>query len=181
MKFHNDTGVLVRRKGGNVPGYTALLAFVPELELSLSILWSGAADEFTWSIHAFDLILPPWLDMMHNLLETKPQTQPKNASQFVGDWTSTGGLPAKIFQYNDMLLIKVLGLGMYMRIPNWKQEQNDTMDLIYLQMWVQRNVAPCLTLELQAMINQYVIFDQQLSSFTIPGYVPGIKWVRTSS
>ena len=75
MKFHNDTGVLVRRKGGNVPGYTALLAFVPELELSLSILWSGAADEFTWSIHVFDLILPPWLDMMHNLLETKPQTQ----------------------------------------------------------------------------------------------------------
>ena len=39
MKFHNETGLLVRRKGGNVPGYSALLAIVPELELSLVMLW----------------------------------------------------------------------------------------------------------------------------------------------
>ena len=52
MNVHPNTGYLVRRKGGNVPGYTALLAFVPEIKLSLSVLWSGGTDELGASEHA---------------------------------------------------------------------------------------------------------------------------------
>jgi CubicO group peptidase (beta-lactamase class C family) len=181
MQFHNSTGMLVRRKGGNVPGYSALMAFVPEMHISLSMLWAGATDEFSASMAAFDTVLPPMLAWLQGAEAVQPQ--PNNAAAFLGNWTIKGGDPAvpsnaaQIFQHQGMLLVKInlLGVGMYVREPpaQWAHG-NSTV----LQLWVPRTVAPCLTLELQALINQYLVFDATLASFTLEGYVPGYVWER---
>jgi CubicO group peptidase (beta-lactamase class C family) len=49
---------LVLNKGGNMPGYTALLALVPALNLTLSLVVNGGVDEFGQSDALFDLLLP---------------------------------------------------------------------------------------------------------------------------
>ncbi len=181
MQFHNETGVLVRRKGGNVPGYAALLAFVPEMHLSLSMLWAGDADEFSASVAAFDTVLPPMLAWLQGAEAVQPQ--PTNAAAFVGNWTVKGKDPtvpsngAQIFQHQGMLIVKInlLGVGMYLRVPaaQWPHGNSSV-----LQLWVPRTLAPCLIFELQALVLQYLVFDETLSSFTLEGYVPGYVWER---
>jgi CubicO group peptidase (beta-lactamase class C family) len=50
---------LVLNKGGNLPGYTALLALVPALNVSLAAVFNGGADEFGLSDTVMDALLPP--------------------------------------------------------------------------------------------------------------------------
>ena len=184
MQFHAATGMLVRRKGGNVPGYTALLAFVPELQLSISMLWAGAVDEFASSVAAFDLILPPFVGMLKALQESTPQPQPRNASRFQGTWRVKGmdpsapGRGAQIMEHNGMLVVRLelLGVGLYLREPEARLPDGVTA----LQLWVSRTVAPCLSVELNALLNQYLFFADDLASFSLPGYVPGTVWERVS-
>lgn len=189
MNVHPNTGYLVRRKGGNVPGYTALLAFVPEIKLSLSVLWSGGTDELGASEQAMDLLLPPLNDMFREMEHATESTwQPTNQSVYVGTFQSsniTGPAgAAQVFVYKSKLLIKidVLGVGMYLRVPpGWSSKprrQVEENSPLTLQMWVSRTVASCLSLELQASVNQYVVFNEDLSSFSVPGLVPGYVWER---
>ena len=189
MNFHPSTGYLVRRKGGNVVGYTALLAFVPEIKLSLSVLWSGSTNEFEASELAMNSLLPPMNDMFKEIAQATESTrQPTNQSAYVGTFQSTT-IPgprgaAQVFVYESKLLIKVglLGLGMYLRLPQWSQENfqqgGEGDSPLTLQMWASRTVSPCLELELKAYVNQYVSFSEDLSTFSIPGSVPGFLWER---
>jgi CubicO group peptidase (beta-lactamase class C family) len=50
---------LVLSKGGNLPGYTALVSLVPELNVSVIALFNGGADEFAFGDALFDILLPP--------------------------------------------------------------------------------------------------------------------------
>ena len=46
----------VRNKGGNIGGYTALFSFVPELDLTVNILWNTAGPS---EFDASDDLYPP--------------------------------------------------------------------------------------------------------------------------
>ena len=182
MKYHSETGYLVRRKGGNVPGYSAMMAFVPELKLSLSILWNGGADEFGWSEKAFDQLLTPINEMFQDMATKKEPLQPNDQASFVGTYTSLNiSVPekasAEILIYKNKLLLKValLKANMYMRDSAWNRKQTTTRTM---QMWAPRTLGPCLSFELQAFVNQYVVFDDSLTTFSIPGLVPGFIWKR---
>lgn len=191
MRFHNKTGFLVRRKGGNVPGFTALLAFVPELRLSVSLLFNGAADEFGASQFIFDTLLPPFVDMLKETDPDKPR-QPTDQDLFLGNYTMKGypsgtpGAGAHIFAVDGVLILQVeaIGLAMYLRVPDWAEEGVSTTGKIsdshrIMQWWVQREKMPCLSYELLAVSGQYVIFEPSLKSFKIPGTLgDGIEFVR---
>ena len=177
MQVHETTGFLVRRKGGNVPGYSALLAFIPELKLSISVLWSGAADEFGASNALFDGILPPFVAML--AAAEAPPLQPASPQSFVGVFKeATSGTLAQISIHDGLLLVyvQILGVSLYLKVPDWHASSASPPGQ-FLQLWAPRTLAPCLTFELQAFLNQYVVF-KNTSSLTIPGLVPGVTWVR---
>ena len=183
MAYHSETGYLVRRKGGNVPGYTALMAFVPELKLSLSILWSGHADEFGGSEQAFDRILTPINEMFQEMATKEEPLQPTDQASFVGTYSSpnitgAGGSAVVSIHANKLVLkVAVLNAGMYLRQSGGKSEAGGTT-LRTMQMWVPRTLLSCLALELQAFLNQYVVFNEGLTTFSIPGLVPGFIWTK---
>ena len=176
MRFHNATGFLVRRKGGNVPGFTALLAFVPELRLSVSALFSGQADEFGASQKIFDTLLPPLVDALQAMGTDAPR-QPKDPASFVGNFTARGypkgspGSGARILVHDGslVLVVEALGVGLYLRVPDWAAATEEVAGTVMMQWWGQREKMPCLTGELSAYSGQYVIFEEDLSSFSIPG------------
>ena len=171
-------------------GYTALVAFVPELKVSLSVLWSGQTDEFGASRLAFDQLLTPLNAMLKEVAATEEPLQPETPSAFVGTFSSSnltkdgaGVASAEIFIHDNKLLLKVglLGVGMYLRVPEWVDGSSVVGGgSTTLQMWVSRTVSTCLSLELQAFVDSYVVFDPTLSTFSIPGLVPGYLWERTA-
>lgn len=178
MYFHNKTGFLVRRKGGNVPGYSALLAFVPELELSLSILFGGSTSEFDASQAAFDLLLPAFSNLMLRLeYESGPVRQPENNTKYVGQWESEfSTVHISVFNGTTLYLRMTgsLGIGLFLRIPDWQSAPSSSV----LQLWVPRTIAACFNLELEGYLYQYVIFSDDMSTLTIPGLLPGLTWTR---
>ena len=76
----------VKCKGGNAEVYSALVCFVPEYDLSLTLLWNGAVDELAFAVTAWELILPAFRDV---LAKYRPVfTPPAPASVYVGNYTS---------------------------------------------------------------------------------------------
>ena len=184
MYFHNETGFLVRRKGGNVPGYAALVAFVPELKLSVSALWaSKTIDEFGTSESLIDDLLPPFVSMIKDLGERGSMIQPANQTQFVGMYTAPG-VPspngdAQVVVYNGTLIVAIgaLDIGVYLRVASPNAPKN------VLQLYIPTTMAPCLPIELQALTNEFVVFQKSPGSelfdtLEIPGYLAGLKYKR---
>ena len=182
MYFHNETGLLVRRKGGNVPGYAALVTFVPDLKLSVSALWGHmGTDEFGASMYVIDSLLAPFTSMLQDMGDKGSMMQPTNQSQFVGVYTAPG-IPApmgesQVFVYNGTLLMKIgpLKISVYLRVPSPTAPKN------VLQLYIPVTLAPCLPLELQALTNQFAVFGKstvsgRFDTVEIPGYLAGLKF-----
>ena len=186
MYFQNETGFLVRRKGGNVPGYAALVEFVPELKLSVSALFGNmATDEFGVSEYVIDDLLQPFVSMLENMGDKGSMIQPKNQTQFAGVFMAPG-VPApegeaRVFVYNGTLIIKIGalgGIGVYLRFPPSAAAPENV-----LQLYIPVALAPCLPMELQALTNQFAVFGKSTGSawfdtLEIPGYLPGLKYER---
>jgi hypothetical protein len=62
------------------------MSFVPELQLGLSILWSGQVDEFSWSQQAYDVLIPGFVNGL-TPLQPFPVTNPPNPSSYLGKYT----------------------------------------------------------------------------------------------
>ena len=159
-----------------MPGFTALLAFVPELRLSVSALFSGSADEFGASQKIFDTLLPPLVKTLQTMGTDSPR-QPKDPTSFVGNFTAKGYSPGSpgsgahisVYQGSLLLVVEALGVGMYLRVPDWVISTEEEEDDVMMQWWVPRDLMPCLAGELSAFSGQYVIFKKDLSSFSMPG------------
>ena len=80
---------LVLNKGGNLPGYTALLALVPSLNVTLSALFNGGVDEFGYSDLVFDALLPPLADALASA-DPRPRGNPgpRDPSFYAGTYTN---------------------------------------------------------------------------------------------
>lgn len=207
MQFHNNSGFLVRRKGGNVPGYAALLSMVPELELSLVMLWPNMnTEELSASVSAMDRLLKPFADMFQAVQDhPKNQPQPDNRDRFLGNWTlkkciDAGLKPpyplqctAPIFLTNDTLsgVLYALDIGAFLRLPSWASRDAEaggggtSDDLVTLQLWVPQEILSCVDRELLAQFRQYVEFDftdTDRPTMRVPGYIGSAwEWVKDAS
>lgn len=97
---------LVLNKGGNLPGYTALLALVPSLNVTVSVLWNGviAGGEFGWSDAAMDSLLPPLAQALVDL-STDPagNTGPRPISTYLGLYPSSVAGGGTVYVLNATL------------------------------------------------------------------------------
>ena len=153
------------------------------------MLWNGAFDEFTAADQAFSVVLGPFVEMLRAHDESTPPRQPTNPapSAFEGSFNSAAipGLAgnATISIYNETLLMRVnaLSINIYLRVPESSSSDpatTNTARTTVLQMWAPRDTVPCMDNELAALINSFVVFNEDLSSFSIPGYLPGYSWTR---
>ena len=193
FQLHNNTGFFVRRKGGNVPGYASLVAFVPSIRLSLamSVSWMNF-DEFGASWGGFELILGPFSKMLAELEIAAGLPQPKDQDAFVGNYSTPfpgGSLTMQISiktppgpgTPSPVLFVDVPGLpSSALSEPAWAAVGGagpaasgpaSGSGLRYLQTDLRYDIfkEPCLNAELGADNLQYLIFSADLSTYTMPG------------
>ena len=169
-------------KGGNLPGYTASLALVPSLNLSLVALWNGGVDEFGFVDSAMAALLPA-LDGALQALAPSPAYDPgPSPGDYVGQYQlAAGGSTVTVSLAQGMLLwreVGALGVGVLLQ---WFTTDPVLGDLF-------RAAFPdsefgCLLGELEALRYQYVVFARDcdsgsVSATSMPGWVPGAVWQR---
>ncbi|XP_062513300.1 putative beta-lactamase-like 1 [Corticium candelabrum] len=164
---------LVRRKGGNVPGYSALFSFIPELQLGVNILWSGAIDENNASVVVYDILIPALTNALSSV-QPKPG-YPSKPANYEGTYKADiGASVAEILSINDTLVLTVSGISVFMEYVN------ATMCVLFIP----SDLLPCMESELFGITGDYVYFQLDKSSvaqnFTIPGYIWGATFIRTS-
>ena len=181
FQLHNNTGFFIRRKGGNVPGYAAIVGFVPSLRLSVAITvsWIGF-DEFTSSWFGFEAILGPFSNMLMAQEIDAGLPQPKDQSAFLGNYSTPvvgGSLVARISTWtppgankNPILLVDFPGLGqLTLSEPAWASTSSGKLRYLQADLRYDMFQGPCLNSELGASNLQYLIFSADLSSWTMPG------------
>jgi len=172
---------MVRRKGGNIDGYSALLSVVPELQLGVVILWNGGADELGTSDLLYSTLIPAFKTALASIQPAPPQ--PKDPKVFIGTYANTeNGIKAAITQVTDKTGSNLL----YLNIPNflgvylvWKIPSSANS----LQLYYPDGILSCLSGDFQALLDEPVEFviDRNsglAKSFIIPGFLPGVEFVR---
>jgi CubicO group peptidase (beta-lactamase class C family) len=172
MAYHNRTGFTTRRKGGNVPGFSALVAMVPELRLSMSMAWSGSTDEFAASEAAFDAILEPFVSVQKTL-QAGPDF-PKAPAPYLGTFSLPGSAAAaaSIVEVKGQLLISLLGMNMYL-----VNAPGRGASATLLRTYIPPDLMPCLNYEILAASGQYVDFSEDFQTFKVPGIIPNVAAV----
>jgi len=174
---------LVRTKGGNIDGYSALLSFVPELQLGISILWNGQASETDTARTVYSILIPAFVKVLSSM--QPPPPQPKNSSVYIGKYIvkDSNSLYAIISEYQGLLLLElyqkpsILFLSVFLidsgRKPN------------ALQIYIPEGTLSCVTSEFLAYNMEFVVFSSvdpvsgHAVSFTLPGIYPGIIFVSS--
>eukprot|EP00931_Biecheleriopsis_adriatica_P068766 TRINITY_DN42677_c0_g1_i1.p1 TRINITY_DN42677_c0_g1~~TRINITY_DN42677_c0_g1_i1.p1 ORF type:complete len:515 (-),score=47.50 TRINITY_DN42677_c0_g1_i1:143-1687(-) len=159
-------------KAGNVPGYSAYTGVVPALNISIVVLWSGAAGQSTFSMPAkmLNVMLPQFLP----LLELPRPGIPNNPSAYIGSYhadvpffgqltynISNGSLPD-----NSWGLILVSGAD---NMTMWLDFKNDSIATMTRREAVREH---SLMDMLMALDNEWVVFKLEpngVVSFTLPG------------
>eukprot|EP01116_Phalansterium_solitarium_P017147 TRINITY_DN414_c0_g1_i1.p1 TRINITY_DN414_c0_g1~~TRINITY_DN414_c0_g1_i1.p1 ORF type:complete len:245 (-),score=72.94 TRINITY_DN414_c0_g1_i1:96-830(-) len=155
---------VVRSKGGNVDGYSALVSLVPELQLGLTMLWNGGVDEFAWANSSWSVLLPAFVSAL-SLLQP-PVPLPPNISSYVGFYV-LGPYTAQVFEKQDVL---------YLVLPPLF-----TVELAYLQasdfkIYIPPGAQTCMNGELSAFSDQLVTFGLDQSGLARNISLPGLAW-----
>jgi hypothetical protein len=179
MRSHGS--YLVRRKGGNLPGYATLVAFVPELDLAITGAWSFASSEFDNSVALWDAILD---DFTAGLQEIAPS--PIDPGLSPSDYTGTYLSQSQAVSLQ--VVMNATGQGaLLFAVPgvlevfiNDASVWTGVKDLF--QMYVPPSAMPCLEAELLAFTGQFVQFGRNeagsVVNATAFGVVPGIVFSR---
>ena len=167
MWVDRATGTLVRRKGGNLGGFASLLAFVPELELSLTMTWNNmGVDEFGASDQGFSALLPPFVALLATLQPDFAPLPPRAAwGRYLGRYRSpvlgwgnvtAQELPVRGNPNNTVpvlfLQVPALTAGIFLK------SAPASLGPGYLQMYLPNAMLPCLANELAALNDGYVRF-----------------------
>lgn len=163
---------LVRRKGGNLLGYSGLFSFVPDLQLGVNILWSGATNEFNASMIVYDILIPA---LTNALASVQPKAgYPSKPSDYEGVYKANiGEVVAEILTVNNTLFLvapQVVGVGLWY--------VNSTFSTLF----VPPGFLSCIDSELNGIQGVQVYFQlNELGvalSFSIPGLLWGVTFVR---
>lgn len=170
-----ESNYTILTKGGNVLGYSALFSFVPELKLGVSVLMSGAADEFKVGQIGYNLFIPAFVEALTKLQQPFPY--PPTPSIYEGTYSL--GLPnvpnITIATYDKQLVVNILGTGYYLAYR----------DKLLLQIEFDDSLLPCLNEQLLATKGEWLYFDPVNGKgvspkFTIPGVFTGITFTRVA-
>lgn len=172
ISFQSNYTVL--RKGGNLPGYTSIFSFVPELQLGLNVLWSGQVNQFSMSNVAYDSLIPSFVDY---LMTVQPrQSYPPNPELYEGVYTF-GPFEAQIrSSRNQLLLRSIISLGGTVAL--------DYREPLKFQISYPDHVLPCISSQLLSRRRAFVEFMPPVNStspspgFTVPGALPGWVFLR---
>lgn len=178
-EMRNMLNYTILRKGGNLPGFSTLFSFLPDLQLSLAVTWNGAMDEFSASDALWGALLPAFNATLTTLQPT-PQFNPgPNFSPFLGVYAdaASGSSAHVIFNAtgDGSLLFVVPGfVGVYMDFFPYAPD-------IY-RVGIPASAYDCLGAELEALGGQLILFGRnatgQVDRVSVPGFVPGITWTR---
>jgi CubicO group peptidase (beta-lactamase class C family) len=160
----------IRRKGGNIVGFSAAFTYIPELQLGLNVLFSGLTDEFSFVNQAYDILIPAFYQTLVNMLPKAPPSPPSTSS-YVGTYAGSGQT-AIIKDYQSSLVITVNGLNVYLAYIS------EGVFRIYLPY----QLVPCMQGELLAYTGEWVYFsnlqNNMYQTMTVPGFRYNIQLTR---
>lgn len=170
---------LLRRKGGNIPGSTALISFVPELETAVAVTWNGGQDEFALATEAWGAFLPNFTQAL-SALQPSPFRPGPRYTDYVGLYSFRGLLNATVLfdKASGSLVASVQGvISIYINDASAITGWPDTF-----QAYLPDGLVPCLSAELQAIGDEYFFFNRgqggPVTSMVVPGYMPGLVFRR---
>lgn len=165
-------GFVVRLKGGNLPGYTAAVAIVPDLDLTLAVTFNGGVDEFGFVSTALSALLPA-LNGAFAAVAGAYSPGPRPAD-YVGTYTLSG-TEVIVRQIGGQLLwdaSRAIGVSVWLE---WSGD-GDVFRAAFAD-----DAFTCLIGELQALRFQYVVFSRTagvVDATSMPGWVPAAVWVK---
>lgn len=172
---------LLRRKGGNIPGSTALMSFVPELETAIAVTWNGGQDEFTLATDAWAAFLTNFTQALA-ALQPSPFHPGPRYQDYVGTYSFRGLLNASVlFDKASGSLVAVVDgvVSIYINDASAVTGRPDTY-----QAYLPPDLLPCLAAELQAIGGEYFLFTRgtngQVNSMSVPGYIPALVFQRVA-
>jgi hypothetical protein len=168
-------GVLALLKGGNLPGYTALVAIVPELELTLAAAYNGAADEFDFADAALGSLVPALASTLAALAPAPPYDPSPSPQDYVGTYAL--GATEVIVRYEQGLLLwycSAIGAQVIL----------DHLEGDLFRAAFPDSSFTCLLGELEALRYQVVAFGRggggAVVSTQMAGWIPGAVWSRAT-
>lgn len=172
---------LLRRKGGNIPGSTALLSFIPELDTAIAVTWNGGQDEFTQATDMWSAFLSNFTQALASL-QPSPFNPGPRYQEYVGTYSYMGLLNATVLfdKPSGSLLVAIPGVvSIYINDASAITGRPDTY-----QCYLPADLVPCLSAELQAIGGEYVLFTRgsngKVDSVSVPGYIAGIVFQRVA-
>ena len=116
----------IRSKGGNVPGYSALFSYIPELKLSkchcqilcgmlitadtgINALFSGGFDETDFTGKAYQSLLPALVSYLDQ--HQPPVPSPPNPELYEGNYIA-GGISVSISSIQGQMLLRLQTTGL---------------------------------------------------------------------
>lgn len=142
----------------------------------MTLNFNGGADELSLSRHIYDILLPAF-DL--TLRKIQPlYALPSNVSNYVGTYNLQGGGATIVisFELDQLYFAQVHDKPVKIATLEWVDDRQ--MQFHFTSEYLLQN--PCLTPELIALDNSYLIFDWQFPYryFTWPGNLPGYYFVR---
>ena len=196
MWVDKATGSLVRRKGGNLGGFAALFAFVPELELSLTMTWNNmGVDEFGASNVGFSALLPPFVQLLTTLQPDFAPLPPRDT------WTRyLGNYHSPVLGWGNLTVLELPVQGnpnatvpvLFLQVPAltagiFLKSAPASLGPDYLQLYLPNSMLPCLANELAGLNDGYVRFyggdgDAAPSvAYTFLGNAQGVNLTRVAA
>jgi len=170
-------------KGGNLPGYTALLALVPELELSVAAAWNGGVDEFAFADAALAALVPPLVAALGALAPVPPYDPSPSPADYEGTY-ALGGTEVVVRLESGLLLWYCSAIGAQVIL--------DHLGGDLFRAAFPDSAFPCLLGELEGLRFQVVAFGRNtggggggvkgaVTTTQMAGFIPGAIWTRVAA
>jgi CubicO group peptidase (beta-lactamase class C family) len=165
--------VLALLKGGNIPGYTAVVALVPELELTLAAAFNGGADEFAFAEAALGVLVPALVSTLAALAPVPAYNPSPDPAAYVGTYT-LGDTEVLVRFEQGQLLWFCSAVGAQVILDHL---EGDLFRAAFPD-----SSFPCLLGELEALRYQVVAFGRGdggvVATTQMAGWIPGAVWTR---
>lgn len=178
MRVHGS--YLVRRKGGNLPGYATLMSFVPELDLAVSGAWTFASSEFDNSVALWDALLGNFTEGLQGLAPSPVDPGP-TPGDYTGVYMSQDGSLKLEVAFNvtgrgELIFVVPGVLSVFIHDAAWTHKQD------LFQVYIPPGTLPCLDGELLGFQNQFVQFGRNTAGSVVNasalGIIPAVVFFR---
>ncbi len=169
-------------KGGNLPGYTAVVAAVPDVGLTLAATFNGGVDEFNFAQAALSTLLPA-LDAAFAAAAPQPYNPGPTPQDYLGVYALEGTEVLVEATPSGALLWRNSAIGVSVAL-DWVFADPVVGDVFRAAF--PDSAFSCLIGELDGFRGNYVVFQRDcdtgnVSSTAWPGIVPGAAWVKQTT